>query len=139
MSRLLEEFNIKPRKSYYETNDYYIFKDKELLDKFRVKILEDISDKGLASEYVSKDVINNEIDDITYGYDLSKNERLYLFNLIDGEINGYGPITELLNEDNITEIMVNSPSEVYIEIDGILRRDNSVSFINDEHINRKIW
>ncbi len=138
MSRLLEEFNIKPRKSYYETNDYYIFKDKELLDKFRVKILEDISDKGLASEYVSKDVINNEIDDITYGYDLSKNERLYLFNLIDGEINGYGPITELLNEDNITEIMVNSPSEVYIEIDGILRRDNSVSFINDEHIIRTI-
>ena len=138
MSRLLEEFNIKPKKSYYETNDYMIFKDKDLLDKFRVKILEDISDKGLATNFVSKDVINSEIDDITYGYDLSKNERLYLFNLIDGEINGYGPITELLNEDNITEIMVNSPSEVYIEIDGVLQRDNSVSFINDEHIVRTI-
>ncbi len=138
MSRLLEEFNIKPKRSYYETNDYMIFKDKDLLDKFRVKILEDISDKGLATNFVSKDVINSEIDDITYGYDLSKNERLYLFNLIDGEINGYGPITELLNEDNITEIMVNSPSEVYIEIDGVLQRDNSVSFINDEHIVRTI-
>ena len=138
MSRLLEEFNIKPRRSAYETNDYMIFKDKELLDSFRIRILEDISDKGLASGYVSKDVINGEIDDITYGYDLSKNERLYLFNLIDGEINGYGPITELLNEDNITEIMVNSPSDVYIEIDGVLRKDNSVSFINEEHIIRTI-
>ena len=39
MSRLLEEFNIKPKRTYYETNDYMIFKDKELLDKFRVKIL----------------------------------------------------------------------------------------------------
>ncbi len=138
MSRLLEEFNIKPKKFAYEANDYMAFKDKDLLERFRIKILEDISDKGLVNGFVSKDVINSEIDDITYGYDLTNNERLYLFNLIDGEINGYGPITELLKEENITEIMVNSPSEVYIEIDGILRRDNSVSFINDEHIIRTI-
>ena len=63
---------------------------------------------------------------------------MYLYNLIDGEVNGYGPLTELLLADNITEIMVNSPKETYIEIDGVLRKDNSISFINDEHIIRTI-
>ena len=34
--------------------------------------------------------------------------------------------------------MVNSPKEIYIEIDGQLIKDESVSFINDEHIIRTI-
>ncbi|MDE5889056.1 MAG: CpaF family protein, partial [Bacilli bacterium] len=78
------------------------------------------------------------IDEITYGYDLTNGERSYLFNLIDGEVNGYGPITELLNDDNVTEIMVNSPCDVFIEIDGMIKRDDTISFINDEHIIRTI-
>ncbi|HOZ89248.1 MAG TPA: CpaF family protein, partial [Bacilli bacterium] len=48
------------------------------------------------------------------------------------------PITELLGDKNISEIMVNGPSEIYIEIDGQLIKDESVSFINDEHIIRTI-
>ena len=34
--------------------------------------------------------------------------------------------------------MVNGPSEIYIEVDGQLIRDDTVSFINDEHIIRTI-
>ena len=138
MSRLLEEFNIKRNIQNNVVNDYTAFKDKNLLDDFRLRILEDLSDKGLIEQYVNKDLINSEIDDITYGYDLSNQERSYLFHLIDGEVNGYGPITELLNDDNITEIMVNSPDEVFVEIDGKIERDMSVSFINDRHIIRTI-
>lgn len=115
-----------------------MFKDKNLLDDFRIKILEDLSDKGFVNENISKELINSEIDEITYGYDLSNSERSYLFNLIDGEVNGYGPITELLNDDNVTEIMVNSPRDIFIEIDGSIKKDESVSFINDEHIIRTI-
>ena len=59
-------------------------------------------------------------------------------NLIDNEINGYGPITELLDDPSITEIMVNGTNDIYIEIDGKLIKDDSVSFINDEHIIRTI-
>ena len=138
MSRLLEEFNIKRNIQNNVVNDYTAFKDKNLLDDFRLRILEDLSDKGLIEQYVNKDLINSEIDDITYGYDLSNQERSYLFHLIDGEVNGYGPITELLNDDNITEIMVNSPNEIFVEIDGKIERDMSVSFINDRHIIRTI-
>lgn len=137
MSRLLDEFNVK-RNQINFSDDYNSFKDKNLLDEFRVKILEDLSDKGFVNQVITKELINSEIDDVTYGYDLTFEERSYLFNLIDGEVNGFGPISCLFKDDNITEIMVNSPSEIYIEVDGVLKRDDSVSFINEEHIIRTI-
>lgn len=138
MGRLLDEFNVKTKKNDLDIDDYKLFKDKELLDKFRIKILEGLSDKGFSLEVVPRDVINEEIDEVTYGYDLNVGERSSLYNLIDGEVNGFGPITYLMNDNNITEIMVNSPSEVYIEIDGVVRKENSISFVNDEHIIRTI-
>ena len=137
MGRLLKEFNVK-EKVNNEVTDYNLFEDKELLDKFRVKILERLSDRGFINRVVPKDVINELIDEVSYGYDLSIGERSSLFNLIDGEVNGFGPITYLMKDDNITEIMVNSPSEIYIEVDGVLRRENNISFVNEEHIVRTI-
>lgn len=50
----------------------------------------------------------------------------------------YGPITEMLDDDRITEIMVNGPNSIYVEIDGKIVKDDSVSFINDKHILRTI-
>ena len=134
---LLKAFNVQSHINPV-VKDYNAFKDKDLLDKFRSDILEDLSDKGFIDEIISKDLINSEIDAITYGYNLSREERNYLFNLIDGEVNGYGPITELFEDDNITEIMVNSANEIFIEIDGKVQKDESISFINDEHIIRTI-
>ena len=135
---LLEAFNIKNRTNIKAVSDFKAFEDKELVDGFRIRILEELSDKGFVNEFISPELINQEIDEITEGYDLSVVERSYLFNLIDGEVNGYGPITELLEDPNITEIMVNSPSSIYLEIDGVLKKDDTVSFINDEHIIRTI-
>lgn len=138
MGSLLEEFNIKIKTTDLETNDYNVFEDKGLLDGFRVQILELLSDKGFDYKQTPKSVINDLIDEVCYGYDLSNAERSCLFNLIDGEVNGFGPITYLMKDDNITEIMVNSPSEIYIEVDGMLQKENTVSFVNDEHIIRTI-
>ena len=79
-----------------------------------------------------------QIDKTLEGYDLSNVERSYIYDLIDNEINGYGPITDLLENESITEIMVNGPNEVYIEMDGKVIKEDSVSFINDDHIIRTI-
>ena len=138
MSILLEEFNINIKKNDLELNDYNVFEDKNLLDGFRIQILELLSDKGFTGKSVSSSVINDLIDQVCYGYDLSNGERACLFNLIDGEVNGFGPITYLMKDDNITEIMVNSPSEIYIEVDGKLQKENTISFVNNEHIIRTI-
>jgi len=38
---------------------------------------------------------------------------------------GYGPITPLLQDNAITEIMVNAPNEIYVEIDGKIAKDET--------------
>ena len=136
---LIEAFNIerKPSKTSF-VSDYEIFPDKKLLDDLRTKIIENLIDKEIPEDKLLNQFINDEIDKTIEGYDLSNLERSHLYNLIDNEINGYGPLTELLEDKNITEIMVNSPKEIYIEIDGQIIKDESVSFINDEHIIRTI-
>lgn len=137
----LDEFQIdyESQSNYQEhLNDYDIFKDKKLLDKFRDTIIQELIDNQIPDDKLLTQYINEEIDIITEGYDLSNVERNHLFNLIENEINGYGPITELLDDESVTEIMVNSPNEIYIEVDGQLLRDETISFINDDHIIRTI-
>jgi pilus assembly protein CpaF len=136
---LIEEYEIDLNVTREDdVNDYDFFKDKNLLDKIRKEIIQNVIDNNIPGSEIFEDYINNQIDKSLTGYDLSNLERSHIFNMIDNEINGYGPITELLNDQNISEIMVNGPDEVYVEIDGKLVRDRSVSFINDNHILRVI-
>ncbi len=136
---LSSEFNVSYESRETDNiKDYNIFNDKNLLDKLRRKIIQNIIDNNAPNSKLLSDYINDEIDNSLSGYDLTNLERSHIFNLIDNEINGYGPITELLYDKNITEIMVNGPSEVYVEIDGKIIRDDTVSFINSEHILRII-
>ena len=132
------QINNKKVNTYNTLNDYEVFKDKALLDSLRNKIIQSLIDNDIPNDKYLTQYINDEVDHALEGYDLSNLERNHIFNLIDNEINGYGPITELLDDKNITEIMVNGPNEIYIEIDGKVIKDNSVSFINDEHIIRTI-
>ena len=84
------------------------------------------------------DFVKTEIDKTLEGYDLSDIERSYIYNLIDNEINGYGPLSELLEDKDITEIMVNGKDQIYIELNGEIIKDDGISFINDDHIIRTI-
>ncbi len=136
---LLDAFEVnKDKRSIIPVSDYEIFEDKELLDELRTRIIENLIDSEIPESASLNEYINAEIDRCIEGYDLTNLERSHIYNLIDNEINGYGPLTELLKDKNITEIMVNGPDEIYIEIDGQLIKDESVSFINDEHIVRTI-
>lgn len=118
--------------------DYEVFEDKEMLDNIRNIIIQKIIDDNLPNDKLLNQHINEEVDKILSAYKLSQIERDHIINLVDNEINGYGPITELLDDDNITEIMVNNANEIYVEIDGKVIKDETVSFINDEHILRTI-
>ena len=138
MKTLMQEFDIKEKKNATFVSDYDVFKDKELLDNLRKKIIEKIIDDKDLVFASNKEKISYFVDNVLEGYDLTTLERTHIYNLIDNEINGYGPITELLEDDNVTEIMVNGPSQVYVEMDGNLVKDDSVSFINDDHILRTI-
>ena len=136
---LAQVFDIKPgRVKIDNVSDYEVFKDKELLDDLRERIIQNLIDNNIPDDKLLEQYINDEINNSLVGYDLDYLQRNHIFNLIQNEINGYGPITELLEDDNVTEIMVNGPNLVYVEIDGKLIKDDSVSFINDMHIVRTI-
>ncbi|MBQ4634368.1 MAG: CpaF family protein [Bacilli bacterium] len=135
--KLLSEFGLKVEEVVDVVNDYDAFQNKELLDELRNKIIQNLIDNNLTGTNDSQ-LIKDEINKTLAGYDLSNIERSYIYNLIDNEINGYGPITDLLEDKTITEIMVNGPSEIYVEIDGHIVLDRTVSFINSDHIVRTI-
>ena len=64
---------------------------------------------------------------------LSDSNRKYLLRYILDEISGYGPLQPLLDDPDITEIMVNGPKNVYIEKKGRLERTNIV-FEDNSHV-----
>lgn len=135
--KFVEEFDVDlTADDAVNITDYEAFENKELLDSLRNKIIQGLIDRNL--EELSVFAIREEVDKVVEGYDISIIERSFLYNLIENEVNGYGPITELLNDKNVTEIMVNGKDEVYVEIDGKISRDQTVSFINEEHIIRTI-
>lgn len=68
---------------------------------------------------------------------LSRPERARLFEQISAEILGFGPLQSLLEDDTITEIMVNGPKNVYIERKGKVHRV-PITFENNDHVMRII-
>ena len=68
---------------------------------------------------------------------ITRVERQKMLESILDEILGFGPIQPLLNDDTITEVMVNGPFRVYTERKGKLTLTD-VTFQNDEHVMRVI-
>ncbi len=68
---------------------------------------------------------------------LSRQEKHRLFEQIAAEILGFGPLQSLLEDDEVTEIMVNGPKNIYIEKRGRISRV-PLSFESDEHVMRII-
>ncbi|HJQ13848.1 MAG TPA: CpaF family protein, partial [Anaerolineales bacterium] len=68
---------------------------------------------------------------------LSRPERARLFEQIAAEILGLGPLQTLLEDDTITEVMVNGAKNIYIERKGKIHRV-PVTFENNDHVMRII-
>jgi pilus assembly protein CpaF len=71
------------------------------------------------------------------GFSVTRDERLALVEEVIHEVTGFGPIEPYLNDETVTEVMVNGPRNVYIERAGKLERVDVV-FLNDEHVRRII-
>ena len=68
---------------------------------------------------------------------ISRDDRERLTSEIADDILGYGPLERLLADDSITEVMVNGPSEIWIERQGRLY-ETTVRFNDDSHLRRII-
>jgi pilus assembly protein CpaF len=69
------------------------------------------------------------------GMVLTRQQRTAMFDLIIAEILGLGPIQPLLDDPEVSEVMVNGPSRVYVEKKGKLILTD-VQFENNEHVSR---
>jgi pilus assembly protein CpaF len=68
---------------------------------------------------------------------VTREERGRLVEEMIHEITGFGPLEPYLNDPTITEVMVNGPSNVYIERAGKISKVDA-HFLNDEHVHRII-
>ena len=71
------------------------------------------------------------------GLNLSKEVGDRAMSLAYSEIVGYGPITPLLDDPEVSEIMVNGSQKVFVEKSGIVTKTN-ITFDNDAHVQRII-
>ncbi len=82
-----------------------------------------------------EDIFNTILD--SENIVLTRTERARMFESIAADILGFGPLETLLNDPEISEIMVNGPRNVYVERKGKLTKSD-VIFNNDEHVMRVI-
>jgi len=68
---------------------------------------------------------------------LPEDLRKQVFTDIIDELTGYGPIQPLLDDPDISEVMVNGPKKVFVEKNGRLTK-SAVTFDDDDHVLRVI-
>jgi pilus assembly protein CpaF len=115
-------------------DDYYLIRDavqKKLLANNNYTNSMD-SDK-LRS--IINDCFNQVLEEENILYNHSKREQVLKWVISD--IIGYGPIEPLLDNAEITEIMVNGYDEIFVERFGLIE-PTSVKFENDAHLMRVI-
>ncbi|RLT36682.1 MAG: CpaF family protein, partial [Chloroflexi bacterium] len=74
---------------------------------------------------------------VSAGLVLSRTERQNLYDMIVADILGFGPLQPLLDDESISEIMVNGPYQIYIERGGKLVLSD-VKFQDNAHVLRII-
>ncbi len=67
------------------------------------------------------------------GAPLSGSERLSLADEVLNEVFGFGPLESLLNDPEVSDILVNNSQEVYVERRGKIER-STVHFRDDRHL-----
>lgn len=64
---------------------------------------------------------------------ITRNDKEAIMGQVMDEVFGFGPITPLLKDDTVSEIMVNGPHQIYVERQGKLELSN-ISFRNNGHL-----
>jgi pilus assembly protein CpaF len=68
---------------------------------------------------------------------LSRDDRTRLAVELEDDILGYGPVEPLLNDESISEVMINGPYDIWLERDGLLQQ-TPYQFNDESHLRRII-
>ncbi len=121
----------------------YVDEYREIKDKAHKSVIEAISkkitEKGqsnlLSQDQAQNDAVRQVIEDIVESEadTVTRPERAKIARELYDEVMGYGPLEILLQDESISEIMVNGPHQVYIERGGKLEL-SEIIFKDNEHV-----
>lgn len=112
----------------------------DLKSRVQVKLLAELDPSVDVTEIGEvRKTIQNLFDQILVeeNFVLSRTEKARLFDQIAAEILGFGPLQPLLEDDTITEIMVNGAKNIFVERRGKIQRV-PLTFESNEHVMRII-
>ncbi|CAK2824682.1 CpaF family protein [Vibrio cyclitrophicus] len=65
---------------------------------------------------------------------ISNLKRIDLVKALLDELKGLGPLQALVDNDNISDIMINGPADIFIEINGKVEK-SPIQFVNEKQLN----
>ena len=114
----------------------------DIKKNIHLKLIEELSDiifRKNINDAELKSKVSFSAQKLVYENDfpLTIEEKTKIIGEIIDDIVGHGPIEEFLRDKEVTEIMINNPSTIYIEKFGKIYKTNK-SFIDENHLMRII-
>ncbi len=105
-----------------------------LKEKIQKRIMEKSKDESIDKGKI-RESLTGILDDILREDEIfvTRRQKEKIITDTINEIVGYGPITPLINNEKITEVMVNGFNSVYVERDGKIEK-TPVVFRDDNHV-----
>ncbi len=119
----------------FELPAYYA----HVLEQVQERLLEQRADLRLGEVDVAQKTIAPLLDEVlaAEGILVSRRDKERLLRMLAADLVGYGPIQPLLDDPDITEVMVNGPYDIYIEKRGKLLKV-PIRFQDEAHVMRII-
>lgn len=136
----------EPEKARAPRGPETVATEPQLLGRFREEARVELYERlgaRLSDPSLSEDAIRalaqRELAQIVQRADLPLNaaERRSVVSTLSDDVLGYGPLQQYLDDDSVTEIMVNGPQNVYVEREGRLQRVPA-HFSSEDHLRRII-
>lgn len=131
-------FNKEPvedeKVSTASVGDYFL----ELKSNLHKKLIDELKNMNVAKQQ-DNDFMLKQIEKLVEDFlnqestPISRADRQCIAKEMANEILGYGPITPLLEDDGISEVMINGPKQVFVERHGKIELSDVV-FRDDDHV-----
>ena len=94
---------------------------KEWVEKIRSSVLTNADFAGMSDEELDRWIVS-ETERLLADEQLTIGEKAELVDQVYSSIRGFGLLDSILKDDDITEVMINGPKEIFIEKSGRLKK-----------------
>jgi pilus assembly protein CpaF len=124
-----------------ETGDLFAVPFSDIKNRIHLALIEDLGRQLFNTEIDQRTLrlrVKQELRNrLAHEPGISREDRDRLVEELTDDILGHGPLERLLEDDTITEIMVNGPTDIWVERAGRLHK-TPVRFSDDSHLRRII-